>query len=305
MKTFPTFFLLAANFASCFYLLKTVGAAANDDFLFLASAAVCFLALISLETLVLTAWTGQKDWGAGFQGVSLTHLPWFLGWSLPWVIARHLPPPHDFDLRKEEILLGLILVTHLFLYARLLLKNAKKKGWPESKIFLWVALFLFPGATLWTASVCDLSGDEPHYLLMAYSLVHDHDLDLSNNYQNKDYEQFYHRGELVPQPLEHVEGGRRYSHHPLGPVLLILPGFALFGRLGAALTMAILAALALYLTLRVIEESGGEGWPVHATGIVGLFSSPLLLFSGLIYPEIPTAFLVALSLLLFSRKNWL
>ncbi len=34
------------------------------------------------------------------------------------------------------------------------------------------------GTTLWTATVCDLSGDEPHYLLMAYSLIHDGDLDL-------------------------------------------------------------------------------------------------------------------------------
>src|SRR5258708_8541212 len=119
---------------------------------------------------------------------------------------------------------------------------------------------------------------------MAYSVIHDGDLDRSNNYQNFDYQNFYGRGMLEPQALEHIIDGKRYSHHPLGPVLLILPGFALLGRLGASLTMALLAALALYLTLRVMEETGAKGLPLWATGAIGLFSSPLFLFSGLIYP---------------------
>lgn len=207
-------------------------------------------------------------------------------------------------MRKVEILLGVIIITHLFLFARLLLSRSSNNGWKTSKTFGWIAVIVFAGATCWTATVCDLSGDEPHYLLMAYSLLHDGDLDLSNNYANRDYEHFYHRGDLEPQSLEHVIDGRRYSHHPLGPVLLVLPGFALAGRLGAALTMALLAALALYFTMRVLEETGAQGWPLHAVGMTGLASSPLFLFAGLIYPEIPTACLVALSLLLFLKKRW-
>jgi hypothetical protein len=35
-----------------------------------------------------------------------------------------------------------------------------------------------------------------------------------------------------------------------------------------------------------------------------LLSSPLLLFSGLIFPEVPTAFLVALALFLYLKKRW-
>lgn len=218
--------------------------------------------------------------------------------------ALALPEPHNFNLRKLQILLGIILVSHFFLYVRVLLSGSYQKGWKTSKVFGWIAVFFFLSATLWTASVCDLSGDEPHYLLMAYSLVHDHDLDLSNNYADKDYRQFYHRGDLEPQGLEHVVDGRRYSHHPLGPVLLVLPGFALAGRMGAALTMALLAALALYLALRVLEETGAGGWALHAVGVIGLFSSPFLLFAGVIYPEIPTACLVASGLLLLLRKRW-
>jgi hypothetical protein len=262
------------------------------------------LFILTAQVLLMRWMTQEKTNSKILRGMAIAHLPWLLGFCWPLIERVNLPDPHNFILRKSQLLLGVIIITHLFLFARLLLSGSYNKGWKSSKIFGLVAALLFTGATFWTASVCDLSGDEPHYLLMAYSLIHDGDLDLSNNYANKDYEQFYHRGVLEPQGLEHVVDGKRYSHHPLGPVLMILPGFLIAGRLGAALTMALLAALALYLTMRVLEETGAKGWFLHATGIVGLFSSPLLLFSGLIFPEIPTACLVALSLLLFIQKKW-
>ncbi|HTC19729.1 MAG TPA: hypothetical protein VK859_02705 [bacterium] len=276
----------------------------QNRFEWLLAGAFLYAVLLTAQMLLMGWMTQEKGIAKLLQGTVVAHSPWLLGFGWPMVERLNLPEPHNFTLRKFQILLGVIVVTHLFLFARLLLSGSYNKGWKNSKIFGLVAAVLFTGTTLWTASVCDPSGDEPHYLLMAYSLIHDGDLDLSNNYANKDYEQFYHRGVLEPQGLEHVVDGKRYSHHPLGPVLLILPGFLIAGRLGAALTMALLAALALYLTIRVLEETGAKGWVLHATGIVGLFSSPLLLFSGLIFPEIPTACLVALSLLLFIRKKW-
>ncbi len=127
----------------------------------------------------------------------------------------------------------------------------------------------------------------------------------TNNYANRDYEQFYHRGVLEPQGLEHVEDGKRYSHHPLGPVLLILPGFLNRRTPRGGIDHGSCWRLwPFILTMRVLEETGAKGWALHATGMVGLFSSPLLLFCGLIFPEIPTACLVALSLLLFLKKRW-
>src|SRR5579871_5223255 len=264
-----------------------------------------WIVLLALaEALVVKWFKPEKKYLSALGSVLWTHLPWLLMFLLPVVENLNLPDPHNNPVRKFEVLLGAILMTHLFLLTRLLLLGPSRKDWKASQIFGLSAVVLFAGATCWTATVCEPSGDEPHYLLMAYSLIHDGDLDLSNNYANKDYEHFYHRGDLQPQGLEHVIDGKRYSHHPLGPVLLVLPGFAVFGRLGAALTMALLAALALYLTMRVLEETGAQGWALHATGMTGLASSPLLLFAGLIYPEIPTACLTALSLLLFLKKRW-
>jgi hypothetical protein len=296
--------LFLAEFLSGYFFLGGFAFSWVDQVRLVALALV-FIALVVAFQYGLIRWfTGERNFPKALRPLLGAHLPWVLGCFWPLVNGLNLPDPHNTLQRKVEILMGVILITHLFLFARILLRGAWDRGWKASKVFGWVGVVVFAGATCWTATVCDLSGDEPHYLLMAYSLLHDGDLDLSNNYANRDYGHFYHRGDLEPQSLEHIIEGRRYSHHPLGPVLLILPGFALAGRLGAALTMALLAALTLYLTMRVLEETGAKDWPLHAVGMVGLASSPLLLFAGLIYPEIPTACLVALSLLLFLRKRW-
>ncbi|MDP3981489.1 MAG: hypothetical protein Q8Q33_08770, partial [Chlamydiota bacterium] len=44
------------------------------------------------------------------------------------------------------------------------------------------------------------SGDEPHYLIITQSLIQDQDLDLKNNYQNKDYKAYFKRMDLEANP---------------------------------------------------------------------------------------------------------
>lgn len=298
-----------------------------NDFPYLAQTGeillAAFVCLLALESALVFKLDRSKS-KSFLTPLLLTHLPWFLGAGVLRVTEFHLPDPHNFYLRKIQLLLGLMWITHLFVFCAWLLWRTRENKHPlpktspfapwffwrapknkstVSQTFAWVSMFFFIGVTLYTTQ-CDLSGDEPHYLLMAYSLIHDGDLDLTNNYQNRDYEAFYHRGTLEPQGLEHVVNGKRYSHHPLGPVLAVLPGYALLGRLGAALTISLLTALALFLTLRILELTGAKGWPLQAVGTIGLFSSPFLLFSGLIFPEIPTACLTVLSLYLFLRKRW-
>jgi hypothetical protein len=208
-----------------------------------------------------------------------------------------LPAPHDELTRKLQIATGLAMVLHLFLLALLLIRAMRRERVQRTvRVFTLLAVLLFSGLLLVTRN-CGVTGDEPHYLLMAHSLLRDGDLDLANNYANDDASAFHDRGVLQPQGLEHVIEGRRYSHHPLGPVLLILPGYALGGRFGAALVMALLAAMTLGTALKVMKDSGTGGDTLLATGTVGLLASPLLLFSGLVFPEVPTALLLVLFLL--------
>lgn len=266
-------------------------------------ALVCFILLLVLEIWMVFQLDGKKGKDHFLTPLLLTHLPWFFALALPLVLHLTLPEPHNFLLRKVEILLGLMWVTHIFTFSGWLLWRVRENGEPVSYTFGLVAVYFFVGITLWTTQ-CDLSGDEPHYLLMANNLIHHGNLDLALAYQNKEYAEFYHRGELEPQGLDHVVDGRHYSFHPLGPVLLVLPGFFLLGRLGAAVTMALLTALALYLSLLALELTGARGKAFRAVATVGLFSSPFLLFAGLVFPEIPTACLIALTLCLVLEKRW-
>lgn len=266
-------------------------------------ALVCFVLLLVFESRLVFQLDGKHGRAHYLTPLLLTHLPWFLGLALPLVMHMTFPEPHNFLFRKVEILLGLMWVTHIFVFSGWLLWRVRHNGEPVSYTFGMVAVFFFVGITLWTTQ-CDLSGDEPHYLLMAHNLIYHGNLDLAQAYQNKEYAEFYHRGDLEPQGLDHVVDGRHYSFHPLGPVLLVLPGFFLLGRLGAAVTMALLTALALYLSLLALELTGARGRAFRAVATVGLFSSPFLLFAGLVFPEIPTACLIALSLCLVLEKRW-
>lgn len=66
------------------------------------------------------------------------------------------------------------------------------------------------------ASMSALAGDEPHYLVLAQSLLSDNDLKVANNYARGDYRAYY-PGDLQPHltGLDEVRL-KRYSQHAPG-----------------------------------------------------------------------------------------
>jgi hypothetical protein len=98
--------------------------------------------------------------------------------------------------------------------------------------------------------------------------------------------------------------GRRYSHHPLGPALVFYPGYVLAGRLGAACTVSLLAAFSLAWTLAALGAMGFRSPVVIRMGWVGLLASPLFLYSGLLFAEIPSACVLAFLLWSAAKKRW-
>ena len=87
-------------------------------------------------------------------------------------------------------------------------------------------------------------------------------------------------------------GGELYSKHGLGLSVLVLPAFALAGRLSVVLFLNLLGALLavnIYLTAR---ESTGKVWPAILTWVAFAFTVPLLPYSYLIFPELPAALLI-------------
>jgi len=143
------------------------------------------------------------------------------------------------------------------------------------------------------------SGDEPHYLLIAHSLLHDGDFDLANNYENQDYRAYIQ----VPAKLEmHVVAGRRegsrYSSHSPGTAFWLLPFYALgslFGRTGLILFLRfgmslIGALLVLQLYRFALRETGDEQAALWVFALA-LLTTPLYFYSLHIYPEVVVALL--------------
>ena len=163
-----------------------------------------------------------------------------------------------------------------------------------------VALFLL--TPQFAAELDPPTGDEPFYLQMAQSLLHDGDLDMANNYAQSDYLDFYpkvttrppFRGwesfpwDLPPHQSNTVRPGL-YEKHGAGLAVLVAPAYLVGGRLGTVLFMNLLAALlAANIFLLAREFTGNLKASLVAT--LGLaFTSPLLPYSFLIFPAVPAA----------------
>jgi hypothetical protein len=146
-----------------------------------------------------------------------------------------------------------------------------------------------------------VTGDEPHYLVIATSLLRDHDLDVLNNYQHQDYYSFYpyHLGDprdLVDMHALYGRGGHVYSKHALGLSLLVLPAFALGGAGVAKLFMMALTALLAVQAYQLARELTGKGGVALVAWLAVAFTPPLLLYADQLYPEVPGALLALIAL---------
>jgi hypothetical protein len=161
-------------------------------------------------------------------------------------------------------------------------------------IFLGAFLpYLLLGAHVTTAM--STTSDEPYYLLVAHSLLHDRDLDLANNVAARDYLPFYW-GDLprVRRAIQQTADGRMYSRLYQGfqPVLL-MPGYAAAGRPGAVVTLNVLGAGAMLLAYGFARASGASPRAAFLAWLGAAFSVPLVIFSASPFPEISGAFFAA------------
>lgn len=144
-----------------------------------------------------------------------------------------------------------------------------------------------------------LTGDEPHYLMTAESLLSDGDLDLRDEYAARAYVPYHHQS-LRPQERP-GDGGQRLSPHGAGLPALVLPGYALGGWVGARIELALLAAAVLtgagLLADRFVRR---PAWATPAAVLAAGLSLPLWVYSTQVYPELPAAGLLVLSALLWT-----
>lgn len=141
-------------------------------------------------------------------------------------------------------------------------------------------------------------GDEPQYLLLAHSLLHDGDLDLANQFAERQYQGFY-GGTLEPHASAASPPGTVYLTHAPGLGLMIAPGYALGGYRGAVLFLCALVAMGVALLRNVVLEATGDEWLALGTWAVVALTPPVAVFALALYPE--TAAVAALGLLLWLR----
>jgi len=153
-----------------------------------------------------------------------------------------------------------------------------------------------------------LTGDEPHYLLTTQSIVKDGDINVYNNYKDKDYSEFY-PGELAIHAFPGKKGPEfLYSKHFIAQSILMIPTYFLAKKMiplwsdnpetqrriivfFARLPFCLIAALlGLVFFLLVLDMTRRKDVSVLAWALFS-FTSPILFFSHLLYPAISVALL--------------
>ena len=138
-----------------------------------------------------------------------------------------------------------------------------------------ISALLYGAYTLYFCQVTMLHGDEGQYLRVTQSLVHDGDMDLSNNLEAGQALEFHTRAFGVHAAPASPEG-KVYSVHPVGLSVLLAPaywtGLHLWAnpRLAAALMMALLSAGCVARSWLWLSRLGMGGWEsLLSVGVMG------------------------------------
>ncbi len=160
-----------------------------------------------------------------------------------------------------------------------------------------LALYLVLGAL--HARAIGPGGDEPHYLVIAHSLMTDGDLQIENNHVERDYQAFWAGPPLRPDYMKRGLNGQIYSIHAPGLAALMLPVYAAAGYGGVVAFLCLIAALTALAIFDLAYALAGARAGLMAFAAVAL-TVPFMPHAWLIYPELPAALIVAWA----SRWIW-
>lgn len=206
----------------------------------------------------------------------------------------------------------LLLPLLFFFFLALLRREAPPVEKPLPKLLLLLgavyllSLFSFQGQIFF-------SGDEPHYLAVADSILQDGDLNIANN-QSLSQTRLYWSGS-TPLPFHgyYGKGGVStvYSFHLPALSVMLLPFFLLGKVIGSPLLFFFLLRLGMIFWalaaarefFLLLKDLGFDSDLALFTSLAGFSLTPYLFFATHIYPEIPVTFLIlfALRRLYFSR----
>ena len=176
-----------------------------------------------------------------------------------------------------------------------------------SGVLFFFSLLIYGGYALYFCQVTMLHGDEAHYLRLTQSLLHDGDMDLTNNIgweQESEYQTMpfgIHKAPASPE-------GKIHSLHPIGLSVLLMPAYK-FGlyfwgnpRLACALFMALLTSFCVPLLYIWQTRIGITHLTALISTIIIAALSPISYYSNQLYPDIP-GLLISLVILVYL-SHW-
>jgi hypothetical protein len=149
-----------------------------------------------------------------------------------------------------------------------------------------------------------ITADEPFYLITTQSLVQDRNLDLRNQYRTRSYEVFFDHREGLWSQSAPLADGRLLSPHNVGLSVLLLPGFAIDGLVGAQVQLVLLAALTWALAyVLALRLTGARPWLVWLATALAALSATAYIHSSEVYPELPAGLVIVTALLLATGSG--
>jgi hypothetical protein len=164
-------------------------------------------------------------------------------------------------------------------------------GLPGRWTIFTISLAIYLGFGFLSAAAIGPGADEPHYLIIAHSLLVDHDLAIENNHARGDYRGFF-GGELRPDFMQRGRNDVIYSVHAPGLPVLLLPAYAVAGYRGALAMICLIAALTALAVFDLAEAVAGRGAAL-LTWLSVCVTVPFLPHAWLIFPEMPGALIAA------------
>jgi hypothetical protein len=151
-------------------------------------------------------------------------------------------------------------------------------------ILAGVAAFVFFAAIGYGSREMVPGGDEPHYLIIAQSLLQDGDLQIENNHARRDYQPYF-QGVLRPDYYVRGTNGAIYSIHAPGLPALIAPAFALGGYRAVVLLILLVYASGVALVWRLAFSLTRQRSAAWFAAVATATATPIAFQSFTIYPD--------------------
>lgn len=207
-------------------------------------------------------------------------------WLLAWLLWRRAGLEPGLDGYFCTVALAVVKLT-TFSIALAVGRNVR---WSANRAALIAAIVFAVAIPAMQRGNAPVDGDEPYYLLLTESLIHDFDLDLANQYAALSTS-VVGRDDLGPQFGDpRGEDGELYSRHEPFLALLLVPGTLAGGLNGAIATIALFGVLLVRSTIRWMEDEGIPEPAVRAVFPLFVFGPPVLFYATRIWPEVPAAF---------------